>query len=178
MKRHSPTESPTIPRGRHSRGYLPHIDGGSIWQFITLHLADAMPQPVLDRWKQELEHEPEEKRKLILYRRLEKYLDQGYGSCYLGQPNVAEQVQESILHRVDTEYDLRTWVVMPNHIHFLIRQNEGLELEDIMQAFKSYTAHKCNRLLARAGQFWQVDYFDRFIRDIVHFRAVVRYIAG
>jgi hypothetical protein len=35
------------PKGWHSRGYLPHFDGGEICQFISLHLGDALPRKVL-----------------------------------------------------------------------------------------------------------------------------------
>jgi hypothetical protein len=35
------------PAGWHSRGYLPHYDGGEIPQFITFRLADSLPQA---RW--------------------------------------------------------------------------------------------------------------------------------
>lgn len=45
-----------------------------------------------------------------------------------------------------------------------------------MQKFKSYTAHQANKLLGRAGKFWQEDYFDRYIRDYEHFEKVIDYI--
>ena len=62
--------------GWHSRGYLPHFDGGEIAQTITLHLADSLPQAVLKRWRRELsaESEPSD---AVLRRRVEYYLDQG-----------------------------------------------------------------------------------------------------
>jgi len=44
-------------RGWHTRGYLPHFDGGEIVQFITIHLGDALPKVVIDRWKVELKNE-------------------------------------------------------------------------------------------------------------------------
>ena len=42
------------PTGWHSRGYLPHFDGGTIPQTVTFRLADALPKVVLDRWDNEL----------------------------------------------------------------------------------------------------------------------------
>jgi hypothetical protein len=47
------------PKGWHSRGYLPHFDGGSILQTVTFRLADALPKAVLDRWENELATMPE-----------------------------------------------------------------------------------------------------------------------
>lgn len=167
---------PVIHKGMYSRDYLMHFDGGGIWQFISVHLADSVPKKVLDRWKLELKNETDAARKRILHRRVDRYLDQGYGECYLGRRDVADQVRESILHRNGPEYKLRSWVVMPNHIHLLMKPNEELELESILRRFKSYTANMCNRIIGRLGQFWQWDFYDRFIRDIQHFRAVVNYI--
>ena len=74
--------------GWNTRGYLPHFDGAAIPQFITLKLADAIPLKVIDRWKKELE------------RRIDTYLDQGYGSCYLKDPIIAAIVEESLLDGV------------------------------------------------------------------------------
>ena len=163
-------------KGLYSRDYLMHFDGGEIWQFITIHLADSVPKKVLDHWKLELKDETDTVRKRILHRRVDRYVDQGYGNCYLRRPEVAAQIKESLLHRDGTEFRLRSWVVMPNHLHLLIKPDDSLALDVIMRRFKSFTANKCNRLVGRAGQFWQYDFYDRFIRDIKHFRAVVRYI--
>jgi hypothetical protein len=38
------------PSGWHHRNYLPHFDGGEMhWQFITIHLGDALPQNVIEK---------------------------------------------------------------------------------------------------------------------------------
>jgi 2'-5' RNA ligase len=41
-------KQPDAPAGWHSRGYLPHFDGGELTQFITFRLADSMPQMNVD----------------------------------------------------------------------------------------------------------------------------------
>jgi REP element-mobilizing transposase RayT len=46
----------------------------------------------------------------------------------------------------------------------------------VIHSWKSYIAHEANKLLDRTGDFWMPDYFDRFIRDQKHFKAVVEYI--
>ena len=38
----------------HSRGYLPHYEGGEIPQSITFRLHDSLPQALLDQWRDEL----------------------------------------------------------------------------------------------------------------------------
>lgn len=163
-------------RGWHSRGYLPHYDGGEICQFITFHLGDALPVKVIDRWKLELAHEKNEKARIELYKRIEKYLDQGCGSCYLKNENVAECVRESLLHFHEIRYKLIAWVIMPNHVHFLLKPINNHSLSAIMKNFKSYTSHQANKILNRSGRFWQTDYFDRYIRDYEHFDKTINYI--
>src|SRR5688572_21127063 len=96
--------------GWHTRGYLPHFDGRSMPQFITLHLADSLPSSVLNRWRFQLTKIEHEHEKLILQQRIEKYLDMGYGKCLLKDPRVATEVQNSLLHFDDIRYSLFAWV--------------------------------------------------------------------
>lgn len=164
------------PKGWHHRGYLPHFDGGEICQFITLHLGDALPKEIVERWKAELEHETNERAKRELYKRAANYLDKGYGECFLKIEAVAEQVRESLFHFNAVRYKLIAWVIMPNHTHFLIKPLNDFALSDIMKNFKSFTAHQANKTLNRNGRFWQEDYFDRYIRDREHFEKTIDYI--
>jgi hypothetical protein len=84
------------PPGWHSRGYLPHFDGGEIPQFITFRLGDSVPQELLSKWREELRSE-ECDVDAALRKRIEIFLDQGYGACWLREPRVAKKVQESFL---------------------------------------------------------------------------------
>jgi REP element-mobilizing transposase RayT len=49
-------------------------------------------------------------------------------------------------------------------------------LSEILHAWKSYIAHKANKLLNRSGAFWFREYHDRFIRDPEHLAAAVKYV--
>jgi len=162
--------------GWHSRGYLPHFDGREIPQFVSLHLSDAVPCAVLERWKRELDTTNALADRILLQRRIERYLDQGYGRAFMKEYRVAEMVQNVVLRSDGEEYRLSAWVVMPNHIHLLFTRFEHASLADIMQSLKSITSHKANRMLKRTGQFWMPDYFDRYIRNAAHFASTVRYI--
>src|SRR5687768_10046001 len=136
------------PRGWYSRGYLPHFDAGPTrTQFITCRLYDSLPQNVLARIAAELElREPEyiSRETFIL---AEKYLDRGYGQCFLKILAVAQIVKDSLLKYDGDRYKLFAWVVMPNHIHFLLRTLAGQKLEKIMHSLKSYTASESNKVL-------------------------------
>jgi REP element-mobilizing transposase RayT len=109
-------------------------------------------------------------------RRVEAYLDQGHGSCYLKEPGLASMVQDALLFHDESKYRLSAWVIMPNHVHLLCTPAAGHNLAEIMHSLKSYTANESNRMLGREGRFWQKEYFDRYIRNARHFAGVVAYI--
>ncbi len=161
-------------RGWYSRGYLPHFDGGTKLQFLTFRLYDSLPQTVLDKWKSELEQCSEIEREIVLRERIEKYLDCGYGKCYLKLAEIAEIVQNALLFHDDAKYKLIVWTIMPNHVHALLKPFE--ELGAIEHSIKSFTANKINKFLNRSGNLWQKEVFDRYIRDFEHFEQTIAYI--
>ena len=156
--------------GWHSRGYLPHFDGPEQTQFLTFRLYDSMPQELLAKWREEAKSDAQFRKKV------ERYLDAGYGSCWLRRLEIATMVQNSLLFHHGAKYNLRSWVVMPNHGHVLLNPNEGFHLDEIEHSIKSYTANEANKTLGRKGQFWAIECFDRYIRDWRHYNAVIRYI--
>ncbi|MEK7724064.1 MAG: transposase [Acidobacteriota bacterium] len=160
----------------HSRGYLPHFEGGEICQFLTLRLGDSLPQNVWIKWKTELEQEKDETKKIVLNQRFESYLDEGYGNCFLRDERIASQVQESLLHFDLIRYKLLAWVIMPNHVHFLIKPINNHKISEIIKKLKTFTAHEANKIMNRQGKFWQEDYFDRYIRNYEHFTKTTDYI--
>ncbi len=160
-------------QGWTSRGYLPHFDGGEIVQFITFRLFDAMPGEVLDKWRSEITDKNGETR---FRKNVERYLDSGYGSCWLKHEDVAKMVRDGLFYHAGKKYELIAWVIMPNHVHILVRPLPDVELDEIMHSIKSYTAHEANKILERSGQFWQPESFDRYIRNQKHFLSVIRYI--
>jgi REP element-mobilizing transposase RayT len=164
------------PRGWHSRGYLPHCDGGDIVQMVTFRLADSFPRKLLVEWQDELAHLSEEDATAERRRRIEAHLDKGTGAAWLRDARVARLVQEALLYFDGNRYRLHAWVIMPNHVHVLLTPVRDHSLSSIVQSWKSYTAVRANRLLQRQGAFWHRDYFDRYIRDDRHFAAAVTYV--
>jgi len=163
-------------KGWHSRGYLPHFDGGMITQFITFSLKDAFPTVKLLEWQDELALLSLKDQEIERCRRIEEYLDCGHGEALLRDPRIADSVENSVLFFDTLKYQLHAWVVMPNHVHLLFTPLEGFSLSKIMKSLKEYTAKEANRILGREGQFWQVDYFDRFIRNEQHYANTLAYI--
>ena len=160
----------------HTRGYLPHFDG-DVCQFITIRLADSLPQTVLARFEHELEANKLEK----FYSRekqikIEEFLDRGVGECLLSVPALAQIVMDALFHFESERYKTYSFVIMPNHAHWLMRPMPGWSLSDIMKSVKGNTANLINKHLGRKGAVWMPDYFDRYIRDSEHFEKAVRYI--
>lgn len=89
----------------HSRGKIPHLDEKLVPQFVTFRLADSMPQSVLDKWRSLSLTDSQ------FRRRIEKYLDAGYGACHLSNPEVAKMVENALKFHAGTKYDLNAWVV-------------------------------------------------------------------
>ncbi|MDY3557311.1 transposase [Gemmata sp. JC717] len=172
-----PANKPLEPRGWHGRGYLPHFDGGhEVPQFVTFRLADSVPRVRLNRWQDELRDRPEPERELELYRLVESFLDAGHGACHLREPQIARLVEEALLHFDGRRYEMHAWAIMPNHVHTLFTPIRGRPLSGILWSWKSFTSKQANELLGLDGQFWQEDYFDRYIRDANHFADAVAYI--
>ena len=109
-------------------------------------------------------------------RRIEKYLDSNYGECHLKNPAIALSIVETLEKFDGIKFKLASWVIMPNHVHLLLKPHKNFSLAEIMHSIKSYTAHEANKILKRTGKFWSKEYFDRYIRDAEHFEKTVRYI--
>ncbi len=84
------------PKGWHSRGYLPHFDAGQVIQAITFRLGDSLPAEVV----RGLQDDP------LRTRKLDGVLDTGRGSCVLERPEVADIVEQAMLHFDGRRYHL------------------------------------------------------------------------
>ena len=158
-------------RGWNERGYLPHRDEPGLTQFVTFRLADAFPASLSREWEGLLKIEDDRKRRA----ELEAYLDKGRGECYLKNPAVADLVEKAFLRFHSERYELRAWVVMPNHVHVLFEIG-SVPMVKVIESWKKFTAREANIILGRSGAFWQEDYWDTFIRDAAHQMRTVRYI--
>jgi REP element-mobilizing transposase RayT len=158
-------------RGWHERGYSPHRDEPNLVQFVTFRLADSFPHSLRSEWEAILEIEDDANRR----RRLEAYLDRGHGECHLRRPEIAQMVEASLRFRNGPHYELRAWVIMPNHVHLLFQVLE-IPMSKLVDAWKGFTAKEANRILGRHGQFWLEDYWDTFMRDADHERRTRNYI--
>ena len=175
----------------HSRGYVPHFDSPDVIQHVAFHLADSLPQQVVERLSSELRHMPPAEQDAERRRRVDAWLDGGHGCCVLGLAPVAELVQNALLHFDAVRYRLAAWVVMPNHVHVLIQTLARWPLAKVVASWKKFTARRINECASQlcrkvngANQeigvpgypVWHREYWDRFVRNAKHFRSVVEYI--
>ncbi|HEX4265549.1 MAG TPA: transposase [Verrucomicrobiae bacterium] len=158
-------------RGWHERGYLPHRDESGLVQFVTFRLADSFPESLRSEWEHIWKIENDRQRRA----ELEAYLDRGRGHCHLRQSEIAQIVENAVQFFHGNRYELRAWVVMPNHVHTLFKTN-ATPMARIIESWKKHTAQKANQILRRRGNFWQVDYWDTFMRDGRQEQKTVRYI--
>lgn len=167
-------------KGYYKSGKLPHYDNDEVYQFITFRLHDAVPKNQLYKWKDELslygKPDKNDKDYIILEKKILNYEDSGYGECYLKNPLIYKLVQDALEIFNKKRYNLIEWIIMPNHVHVLIKPVQGFSLPKIVHSWKSYTAKKANMILSREGKFWMEDYFDRFIRSEEHFIFAMNYI--
>ena len=158
----------------HSRGYLPHFEQPGAIQMITFRLADSLPPEVIETLEREARAKPDDVRR----RRLDAYLDAGYGECLFRDRRAARAIEETLRYGDGRRYRLLAWVVMPNHVHVLVETLGTHPLAEIVQAWKSLSARQINHLLGRRGRVWQPDYFDRVIRDERHLQRAIEYVHG
>lgn len=145
-------------------------------QHVSFHLFDSLPQSVLNRWREELSARPKEEADLEWRKRIQDFLDSGYGSCFLRDHRLAEIVEVALLHFDGQRYALHSWCVMPNHVHTLFTPTTEFTMSQIVHSWKSFTAHQCNKVLGRTGRFWAREPFDRYIRNQRHFLNALTYI--
>jgi REP element-mobilizing transposase RayT len=169
------------------RRHLPHWNQSGRIYFVTFRLADSIPAARVAELRRERQEwckahpEPytpaqwQEYHKLFSAR-IEQWLDQCAGSCLLGNPSCAQIVVGAMEFFDGQRYGLDQWVIMPNHVHVLVTPAEGVGLEEILQAWKSFTSHAVNRLLSRRGQLWQKESFDHIVRSPAHLERFRQYI--
>ena len=106
---------------------------------------------------------------------------------------LAESVLNGLMERFPS-IKLDAFIVMPNHVHFIVNiavsvEKDGPEqgnragqghaptLDQIVGAFKSISAAQVNRLLSRTGQpLWQRNYYERVIRNETELHGLRDYI--
>ena len=100
-----------------------------------------------------------------------------FGPIWLRDARIARLVAHALLYGESGRhfYQLRAWVIMPNHVHAVLQPQTALPV--IMRWLKGSTARQANLILGRTGEaFWQDESFDHRVRDEVELDRIVRYV--
>jgi type I restriction enzyme R subunit len=159
---------------------LPHWQQGHVMQFVTFRLGEALPIGKIHRWKEQraiwLFNHPkpwDQETEADYHRRftaaIERWLDEGMGSCLFNQVSCREILADTFMRFQNQQVHHQAWVIMPNHVHLLF--SPKVPISQLIQAWKSHSARTIGK-----GPIWQRTYRDTLIRDIDHYLNAVRYI--
>lgn len=183
-----------MPDGFYRR-HLPHFDAVNRDVFVTWNLKGALPEAAITRIREErfqiTEYlnrlpkdepgQPERESMLLdharrLFRISEEFLDHAKeGPLHLADPDLARMVQETILAGANRWYSLFAFVVMPNHVHLLMRPS--VALSRVTMAIKRQSSTLINARMGTVGRaLWQDESFDHFPRDAAAFNRIIQYI--
>ena len=73
---------------------------------------------------------------------------------------------------------LMCWVLMPDHVHWLIQLGDNYDLGTIISRLKSGSSRAVNRSLHRKGAVWEAAYYDRCVRKEEDIRVIARYVVA
>jgi len=174
---------------RIARRRLPHWRQPGVSYLVTFRLADSLPQALLRQWRNErgiwlrLHPQPWSAHEQREYEarfvgRIQEWLDAGIGACHLRRPEVREEVEFCLMQFDAKRYDIDAFVLMPNHVHAVIKPRPGYDLPTILQGIKGISANRCNKLLRYKSTFWMDESYDHIVRDAKELMAFRNYIAG
>jgi len=176
----------------------PHWHQAGAVTFVTIRLNDSMPADVVKQWlraqqawfvQQGLgeisvdamlarDDLPRDLRRAFTKFRNRLWntnLDDCPGACCLRNRAHAKMVADSLLHFDGVRYDIERFVVMPNHVHFLVQMHQGWDLRTQCESWMRYSATQINRSMGAFGDFW-AEPFDHAVRNPAQFEYLRHYI--
>ena len=169
------------------RRKLPHWTQIGVTYFVTFRLADSLPVQKLAALDEEkkrwlaLNPPPHKESQIKEYhrnfsQRILEWLDAGYGSCVLAQPEISRLVESALTFFNEQRYLLGEHVVMPNHVHALVKPLAHHDLNRILHSWKSFTANRINRITGSHGRVWHRESFDHIVRSADQLTRIEGYI--
>ena len=71
-----------------------------------------------------------------------------------------------------------TYVVMPNHVHWLLQLNTAKTISQVIRGTKSIISRDINRRIEHKGTIWQAGFHDHAIRNEEAIREIGRYVVA
>jgi REP element-mobilizing transposase RayT len=91
-------------------------------------------------------------------------------------PELASFMVSTLYRNDKSHYDLQAFVIMPDHLHIIIKPLFGKKLQEIKKILKGSSSYQINKMLNRTGKFWQTENFDHLIRDGLNLQQKWEYI--
>jgi len=91
-------------------------------------------------------------------------------------PTSAKIVEDALKFYDTKQYHLDAYVIMPDHVHLLIKPFEGFRLKKVITNIKKFTANEINKLYQTKGRFWQIEPFDHLVRNLGYWVRYFDYI--
>jgi putative transposase len=140
--------------------------------FATWRLADSLP------CRSELPHSISSLTEGQRFLAVDRLMDQALsGPVWLENPLVAESVTQALLaaERQWNLCELLAWVIMPNHVHVLMRLNRPLT--EVARPIRKTAARMANEILGRPGRtLWHEGSYDYWVRDEAELKRIASYI--
>ena len=114
---------------------------------------------------------------------------------WLKNENIADMIAENMKRRDREFYKLICFCIMSNHVHAVFTpllnersltevkhssplrfKSKNATLGEIMQSLKGCTAREANKILNRAGKFWEIESYDHEVRNGEELDRIVKYV--
>ena len=83
-----------------------------------------------------------------------------------------------VLMKENDRAETLAYVVMPDHLHWLMQLNDDTALGPLMRTVKTVSSWRINRMLNRSGRLWQPGYHDHALRKEEDLVATARYLVA
>ncbi|MBH0066679.1 transposase [Pseudoalteromonas sp. NZS100] len=104
--------------------------------------------------------------------------------CYCRKPLLANYLnarlisKELALFSKNNSLSTICYVIMPDHIHWLLQLNSNPDLSNLIRKFKNITTYRLNKQNGTEGKVWQSNYYDHKVRDGEDIINQARYIVA
>ncbi len=156
---------------QYQSGYPTGSEDSHRTQLVTFYLADSFPKWLRPKWEGLWKIENERQRRT----QLEAYLDESHGESHLRRNDVAQHVELTLRFYRPERYELKAWIIMPNHVHVLFEVNLTTTAQ-IVESWQDETDYNIQRRFCFPKPFWEKAFWRTLIRDEDHEARAIRYI--
>ncbi len=110
------------------------------------------------------------------------------GEAHMQLSPVGKIARQCLLD-IESHYDnikIDNWVIMPNHIHMLIRIEERInpfptikfDISNVIGKYKAAVTRCVGNAFMHSGKIWQSSFYDHIIRNDEDYKSIWTYISG